>query len=102
MPLFVNFDVEIWQNLLTDAISYAKSLIEKTEEEYSTIMHSRKRLLFQNSRPWAKKDGNGNFDVFIGCYDGAEACELEGSFILNQEGPVIDKNDIGFDWDDGL
>ena len=65
-------------------------------------MHSRNRLLFQNSRPWAKKDGNEDFDVSIGCYDGAEVCELESSFILKQEGSVIDKNDIGFYWDDGL
>ena len=38
----------------------------------------------------------------MACYDEVEVCELEGSFILNQLGPVIDKNDIGFYWDDGL
>ena len=59
-------------------------------------MHSREILLFQNSKFWAKKDGNEDFDVSMGCYDGAEVCELEGPFILNQLGPVIDKNDTGF------
>ena len=29
-------------------------------------------------------------------------CELVGFFILNQLGPVIDKNDIGLYQDDGL
>ena len=53
---FVNFDEEkfypsISEKLLTDAISYAKSLINITEEEYSIIMLSRKLLLFQNSEP---------------------------------------------------
>ena len=53
---FVNFDVEhfyphILEKLLTDTISYAKSLINITEEEYSIIMHSRKMRLFKNSEP---------------------------------------------------
>ena len=41
-------------------------------------------------------------DVPMGCYDGAEICELAGSFILNQLGSVIDENDIGLYRDDGL
>ena len=107
LPLFVNFDVEnfypsISEKLLTDAISYAKSLIYITEEEYSIIMHSRKILLFQNSEPWVKKEGNEDLDVLMGCCDRAEICELVGSFILNQLGPVIDKNDIGFYRDDNF
>ena len=55
---------------MTDAISYAKSSIDITKAEYSIIMHSRKILLFQNSKPWMKKDGNEDFDVPMGCYDG--------------------------------
>ena len=104
---FVNFDVEniylsILENLLTDAINYAKSLIDITEEKYSIIMHSRMILLFQNSEPWVKKDGNVDFDVPMGCYDGAEICRLVDSFMVHQLGPVIDKNDIGLCWDDSL
>ena len=38
----------------------------------------------------------------MGCYDGAEICELVGSFILNQLGSIIDKNDIGLYRDNGL
>ena len=65
---FVIFDVEnfypsISEKLLTDAISYAKSFIDITDEEYSLIMHSRNILLFQNSELWVKKDGNEDFDV---------------------------------------
>ena len=65
-------------------------------------MDSRKILLFQNYKPWVKKDGNEDFDVPMGCYDGAEIFELVGSFILNQLGSVIDKNDIGLYRDDSL
>ena len=104
---FVNFDLEnfypsISEKLLTDTVSYAKSLIDITKEEYSIIMHSRKIFLFQNSEQWVKKDGNEDFDVPMGCYNGAEICELVGSFILNQLGSIIAKNDISLYWDDGL
>ena len=86
---------------MTDAISYAKSLIDITEEEYSVIMHSKRILLFQNSEPWVKKDGNDDFDVPMGCYDGAEICELVGFYsrpyrISNRQ------IDIGLYRNDGL
>ena len=66
------------------------------------MMHSRKILLLRNSKPWVKKDGNEDFDVSVGCYDGVDICELVGSFILNQLGPAINKNDIDLYRDDGL
>ena len=58
-------------------------------------MQSRKNLLFQNSEPWVKKLGNENFD-------GAELCELVGSFILNKLTYLVNKSDIGLYRDDGL
>ena len=66
--------------ITTDPINYAKSLIDITEE-YSIIIDSTKILHFQNSEPWVKKDGNEDFDISMGCYDGANICELVGSFI---------------------
>ena len=77
---------------MTDSVNYLKSLIDITDiidEEYSIIMHSRKILYFQISKPWAKRDGNEDFDVSVGCYDGAEIHDLVGSFIFNQLGPLI-------------
>ena len=38
----------------------------------------------------------------MGCYDGAEVCELVGIFILNKLNNIIDKNSIGLYRDDGL
>ena len=58
-------------------------------------MQSRETLLFQNSEPWVKKLGNENFD-------GAELCELVGSFILNKLTSLVNKSDIGLYRDDGL
>ena len=65
-------------------------------------MQSKKTLLFQNSESWVKKTVNESFDVPMGCYDGAEVCELVGSFILNKLTSIINKSDIGLYRDDGL
>ena len=35
-------------------------------------MQSGKTLLFSDGEPWVKKDGEDDFDVPMGCYDGAE------------------------------
>ena len=65
-------------------------------------MQPRKTLLFNNSKPWVKKTGNENFDVPMGCYDGAEVCELVGTYILNKLKNITNKENIGLYLDDGL
>ena len=65
-------------------------------------MQLRKTLLFQNSEPWVKKLGNENFDVPMGCYDGAELCELVGSIILNKLTSIVSISEISLYRDDGL
>ena len=104
---FVNFDVEnfypsISIDLFTDAISYAKAITNINDDQLSIIMQSRKTLLFNNNEPWIKKSGEENFDVPIGCYDGAEVCELVGRYILNKLKNVTNKENIGLYRDDGL
>ena len=79
-----NFYPSISVKRLIDAINFAKSSANITERDLSIIMQSRITLLFQNSEPWVKKFGNENFDVPMGCYNGAEICELVDSFILNK------------------
>ena len=44
-------------------------------------MQSRQTLLFNNKDPWPKKSGNEEFDVAMGCFDGAEVWELVGVYI---------------------
>ena len=69
---FINFEVEtfyppISEKRLIDAISFAKSAINITEQDLSIIMESRQTLLFQNSESWVRKTGNEDFDVPMGC-----------------------------------
>ena len=51
-----------------------------------------------------KKDGNGMFDVTMGCFDGAEVCELVGAFALVEVTEEFASKDIGLYMyrDDGL
>ena len=54
--------------------------------------------MFNEKIPWVKKDGSEDFDVPMGCFDGAEVCELVGTFILNR----LKNNRFGLYRDDGL
>ena len=50
---------------------------------------------FINKLLWIKKTGNENFDVSMGCFFGAEVCELVGSYILSKSAVIIKKEYIG-------
>ena len=65
-------------------------------------MQSRRTLLFNNKEPWLKKSGNEEFDVPMGCFDGAEVCELVGVYILHLLKTVKRKENVGLYRDDGL
>ena len=104
---FIQFDVEnfypsISLNLFNNDIQYASEITEITNHDISIIKHSRKTLPFNNNQPWQKKSGDPDFDVPMGCYDGAEVCELVGIYILNKLSNIIDKDSIGLYRDDGL
>ena len=52
--------------------------------------------------PWVKKKRDKDFDVKMGCYDGAEVCEIVGSYILNLLGNILDIDLVGLYRVDGL
>ena len=106
---FINFDIEsfypsITENLTDDAIEWVRlNGIPVSQEEVKIIKQSRKTLLFSNNSPWIKKKG-ADFDVPMGCYDGAELCELVGAFLLYKikSANVIEGGEVGLYRDDGL
>ena len=66
-------------------------------------MNARKTLLFHHEEPWMKKNGEEDFVVLMGCHDGAEICELAGTFILNKITPIMqEQNNVGLYRNDGL
>ena len=48
------------------------------------------------------KKGGDIFDVAMGAYDGAEVCELVGTFLLEKISEICNKSNIGLYRDDGL
>ena len=105
--IFMQFDIEefypsISKELLQKAINHASAFVRINNEEINVIMYSRKSLLFDSNNIWIKKDGDPNFDVTMGSYDGAEICELVGLHILQVLGEKYGKDKIGLYRDDGL
>ena len=67
------------------------------------IINARNTLLFYHKERWMAKNGEEDFYVPMGCHDGAEICELVGTFILNEIGPIMqEENNVGLYRDDGL
>ena len=57
-------------------------------------------MLFNEGSTWMKKDGLS--DVTMGAYDGAEVCELVGTFLLDKISEKYDKSNIGLKRNDEL
>ena len=70
-------------------------------EDLSIIMQSRKTL-FSEKVSWVKKERDEDFNVPMGCYGGAEICEIVGSYILNLLSNILDKGLVGLYRDDDL
>ena len=93
------FYSSISQDLLNKALDFASTHDNITMDERNIIIHAKKSTLIHKQQPWQKK-GDTTFDVMTGSYDGAETCELVGSFLLSQ---LQDLNiNVGLYRDDGL
>ena len=103
---FTVFDIKdfypsIKESLLKEALNFAKQHTRIKKKDIDLIMHARKSLLFGIGDTWRKKEG-GIFDVTMGAYDGAEICELVGTYLLSELSGKCDKENIGLYRDDGL
>ena len=97
---FMIFDIEsfypsISEDLFIKAIQFARQITEITDEDMNLIIQARKTLLFNKGIPWVKKEGNEDFDVPMGCFDGAEVCELVGSYILQKLSQLFEHHSVG-------
>ena len=103
---FISFDIKdfyptITKELLSKCLSLAETKAQITEDDKKIIYHSRKSLLFDKGNTWMKKAEN-IFDVAMGAYDGAEVCELVGTFLLEKISEICNKSNIELYRDDGL
>ena len=97
----VDFYPSISEELLNEALSFASQYDNITENEKHIITQAKKSLLFNANTTWCKKTSKSLFDVTMGSFDGAETCELVGSYLLSKLTPEYG-NDIGLYRDDGL
>ena len=106
--VFTCFDIcefypSISEELLREALTFAGQFTSISDKDRAIILHSRKSLLFSGDSDWVKKNKSGLFDVTMGCYDGAEVCELIGTYALAKlPAGKVEKSDIGLYRDDGL
>ncbi|GAB1601832.1 hypothetical protein Ahia01_000461700 [Argonauta hians] len=105
---FTTFDIveyypSITKQLLNDALIFAKSVTNITEDECEIVLHARKSLIFSDGAKWVKKVREDPlFDVAMGAYDGAEICDLIGVYILNKLAFKFPEVSAGLFRDDGL
>ena len=86
---------------LTDALTFAETVINLDDHDKKIIYHSLKSLLFSQEQTWMKKRSD-LFDVSMSAYNGVEMCELIGILLLNLLGRQYDTKNIGLYRDDGL
>ena len=103
---FISFDIKdfhptITKELLSKCLSFAETKVQITKDDKKILYHSRKSLLFDRENTWMKKGGD-LFDVAMAVYDGAEVCELVGTFLLEKIREICNEGDIGSYRDGGL
>ena len=80
---FIIFDIEsfypsITPTLLDNALDWARNYVDVTPQQ-RVIIH---QDLYNEGEPWVKKGGI-NFDIGMGAFHGAQACEIVGLYLLN-------------------
>ena len=90
-----DFYPSISEDLLSRAISYARTLITNEDKAIDVIKLARKLLSFIKQRTWAKRGENQSFDVTIESFDWAEICEIVGIYLLEKLSPLLGKENFG-------
>ena len=65
-------------------------------------MHSSKSLLFNDTSVFIKREGDPDFKVTMGSFDGTEICEIVGVYILNVLREKYGKERVGLCRDNSL
>ena len=84
---FIVFDVEnfypsITPELLNKALCWAGNFVNLSKQQTKIIHQASQSFLYHEGQPWVKK-GSVNFDIGMGAYHGAQACEIVGLYMLN-------------------
>ena len=102
---FINFDIEafypsITEELLIKALNWASQFTLISDQDRKVVFSASKSFLYHKGVPWVKK-GQSKFDISMGAYHGAQACELVGLFLLEELSKIPNFRSILYR-DDGL
>ena len=104
---FIKFDIQnfypcISRRVLGQALAFARTYTEITEEDEDVILHACRTILTHDNLHWKKKSSEDDFDVPMGSFHGAELCELVGLFLLDKLRRLASSIEYGIYRDDGL
>ena len=74
------FYPSISEQLPLNPLNFASNITKISNEEKKIILHARRSLLLGPDNDWVNKPRL--FDVTMGCFNGAEICELIGMYAL--------------------
>ena len=85
---FIAFDVvEVYPSISIDllgaALEFASKRATICDDERHIILQAKSSLLYNSGQPWSKRTSSNLFDVTMGSFDGAESCELVGTYLLH-------------------
>ena len=69
--------------MLGAALEIASKHATICDDERNIILQAKSSLLYNSGKPWTKRTSSNLFDVTMGSYDGAESCELVGTYLLD-------------------
>ena len=79
--------------LLDQALEWATNYVDITPQQKKIIHQASQSFLYFGGQPWVKK-GDDNFDIGMGAYHGAQACEVVGLFIMSRLTEIPDMKAI--------
>ena len=79
----VEFYPSISIDLLAAALEFVSKYVTICDDERHIILQAKSSLLYNSGEPWSKRTSSNLFDVTMGSYDGAESCELVGTYLLH-------------------
>ena len=85
---FIVYDIDgfyasITPKLLNESLEWASAYVDITPQQKKIILQASQSFLYSEGTPWVKK-GRENFDIGMGAFHGAQACEIVGLFMLSK------------------
>ena len=97
----VEFYPSLSPALLNAALDFAQQYVRISPKERDIIQHANNSILISEGESWDKSKTRTLFDVTMVSFDGAETCELVGSFLLSAITSKF-RDKFGLYRDDGL